>query len=405
MPSVSRCATCSKPLEELLKPDTARVRTDKAKGGDRSSGDLAFWLALHFLKDIGPVTARSLLALYHDPAKIFGASFDDLRNIGFVGELKARRIKAFDDWAAVDHEIKTVEEHGIRIIRCVDGDYPELLRHIDDAPLLLYVKGTLKETDRHAIAMVGSRKMSGYGAKVAWLLSTELATCGLTIVSGMAVGIDTVSHRGALSTGGRTIAVLGCGLDQPYPPQNKELFDALAEKGCVVSEFPLGTPPLREHFPRRNRLISGLSLGVIVVEAAAQSGSLITAGCALEQGREVFAVPGNITSSSSKGTNGLIRKGAVVVRSVEDVLEELSPHLGGMPGITSREKAHPGRDASLEISADEKAICNVLGDEPKHVDIVARETQIPAARLLGMLLNLEIKGIVKQAEGKRFFLA
>ncbi len=276
---------------------------------------------------------------------------------------------------------------------------------------ILYAKGDLVEEDRFSLAMVGSRRMSEYGRKIAADLSFELALAGLTIVSGMARGIDTVSHTGALKAGGRSIAVLGCGLNICYPAENKELMTALSRSGCVISEFPLGTPPVRENFPRRNRLISGLSLGVLVVEATARSGSLITAGSALEQGKEIFAVPGNITSSSARGTNGLIKLGAKPVQSAEDIIEELSPQIKGLlrsvktvPPSSPQKVFDFSRTPAqrLEINDEERAICNILGSDSKHIDHIVRELKMPAARLSGLLLGLEMKGIVRQTAGNNF---
>jgi DNA processing protein len=248
--------------------------------------------------------------------------------------------------------------------------------------------------------------MSDYGGLVAERIAFDLASLGITIVSGMARGIDTASHKGALSAGGRSIAVLGCGIDRPYPSENARLLKSLTHSGCVISEFPMGTPPNKEHFPRRNRLISGLSSGVLVVEAAVESGSLITAQYALEQGKEVFAVPGNITSKTSEGTNALIQSGAKLVQRVEDILEELPHHFRERLALSGK-TAHDVRDRmshGLAFSDEEKAICTVLSSDPKHIDSLVRETNIPAARLLGILLSLEMKGIVRQAEGKRFHL-
>ncbi|MCC6347108.1 MAG: DNA-protecting protein DprA, partial [Nitrospirales bacterium] len=205
----------------------------------------------------------------------------------------------------------------------------------------------------------------------------------------------------ALDAGGRSIAVLGCGLDKPYPSENKELFGRLTRSGCVISEFPFGTPPLREHFPRRNRLISGLSLGTLIVEATLNSGSLITARYALEQNREVFAVPGSIYSRCSEGTHALLSKGARPVRSAGDVLEELSPLLKGM---LRSPKAPSPPEGQLEISGEEKAICSILSSDPKHIDLIARELDMPPAKLSGLLLSLEIKGIVGQTEGRYFYI-
>jgi DNA processing protein len=272
-----------------------------------------------------------------------------------------------------------------------------MLREIEDAPMVIYLKGDTQPQDRYAIAIVGSRKPTHYGESVAENISEELASMGFTIVSGMARGIDALSHKGALSAGGRTIAVLGSGLDVPYPSENKMLMDRIASSGCVISEFPPGTPPDKENFPRRNRLISGLSLGTLVIEATSESGSLITARYALEQGREVFAVPGNITSSTSEGTNELIKKGAILARKAEDIIEELAPVLKGY--IRSKDKV------KVEVTEEEKNLCNLLSGEPKQIDIISRESGLPSSKVLGILLGLELKGAVRQTTGKRFYLA
>ena len=390
------------------KPDARATRKGSARPVPPSScgtDDLACLIALTLIKEIGPVTARRLLSAFSSPRKIFEASLAALGSVEEVGGARLRKILEFDDWKRVEGEIRVLRQSGITPVACTDPAYPELLRQIDDAPVLLYTKGTLLEEDKYAIAMVGSRRMTDYGKRAAALLASDLAACGLTIVSGVARGIDTVSHTAALEAGGRSIAVLGCGLDRPYPPENKGLFENLARSGCVISEFPLGTPPLREHFPRRNRLISGLSLGTIIVEATLNSGSLITARYALEQNREVFAVPGSIYSRFSEGTHALLSKGARPVRSAGDVLEELSPLLKGM--MLSR-KASPSPAAQLagqlEINGEEKALCSILSSDPKHIDVIARELGMPPAKLSGLLLGLEIKGIVRQTEGRNFYI-
>ncbi|MDI6800692.1 MAG: DNA-processing protein DprA [Thermodesulfovibrionales bacterium] len=364
--------------------------------------DLKYWLALSFIKDIGPVTIKRLLSAFHSPQDIMKASFNELKDVEDVGKARAKRIKEFNAWDLIDTEIKKAEKHNINIITYSDKEYPEHLKQIIDAPTVLYTKGRFTKDDRYAIAIVGSRLMTEYGKRTAEKMAGEIASCGLTVVSGMARGIDTVSHENALKTGGRSIAVLGCGMDKPYPPENRKLFGALSQSGCVVSEFPIGTPPNKENFPKRNRLISGLSMGVLVIEATRESGSLITASYALEQGKEVFAIPGNLTSANSEGTNALIKKGAKLVQKIEDILEELSPQLKGLLKI--RENSLTRSMDGLEINEEEKAICNILGTEPKHIDIIAREIKMPSSRLSGLLLGLEIKGIVKQTEGKRFYI-
>ncbi|GER92428.1 DNA protecting protein DprA [hot springs metagenome] len=370
------------------------------------SDDLKYWIALTIMKEIGPITSKRLLSAFRTPQRVFEASLNELKDVDGINESKIKSILNFNSWDAVEKEISNIKSHDVRIIKYIDEEYPESLRYIDDSPIILYVKGSLMKKDKYAVAIVGSRNMTPYGKKITEKIASELAFCGITIVSGMARGIDAVSHESALNANGRSIAVLGSGLDNPYPPENKGLFNKLSEKGCVISEFPMGTPPNRENFPQRNRLISGLSLGVLVVEATARSGSLITASCALEQGKDVFAVPGNITSSNSEGTHELIKKGAKLVQKTEDILEDIAPHLKGIRGSASSllEKDISINLKGLEINDEEKAICNILDSEPKHVDIISRELKMQPGKVLGILLNLEIKGIVKQSEGKRFYI-
>ncbi|MDI6727433.1 MAG: DNA-processing protein DprA [Thermodesulfovibrionales bacterium] len=371
-----------------------------------SCDDLKYWLALTLIKDIGPVTAKRLLSAFRTPKRVFEASPNELKDVEGINGSKINGISEFNSWDKVEKEINEINGHNVRIIRYTDEEYPESLRHIDDSPVILYVRGSFIKKDKYAVAIVGSRNMTPYGKKVTETIASELALCGITIVSGMARGIDATSHKSALKANGRSIAVLGSGLDNPYPPENKGLFNELSEKGCVISEFPMGTPPNKENFPQRNRLISGLSLGVLVVEAAARSGSLITAGCALDQGKDVFAVPGSITSANSEGTHELIKKGAKLVQKAEDILEDIAPHLKGLRGSAnglSEENLSVNLNG-LEINDEEKAICNLLGSEPKHIDIISREAEMHAGRALGILLGLEIKGIVKQSEGKRFYI-
>lgn len=359
--------------------------------------DPKFWIALSDVPDIGPVTAKKLLAIYKKPEAVFKAPYKELANIRGIGPAKAKNIKGYSSWERIDNQLEKLDATGIKIITFSNKDYPETLKNIEDAPIALYIKGTIQKEDRYAVAVVGSRNYSPYGKLAAEKLSSELSSMGFTIVSGMARGIDTLAHTAAINSGGRSIAVLGSGIDVPYPPENRGLMEKLSASGCVISEFPPGTPPERENFPKRNRIISGLSLGVLVVEATADSGSLITASCALEQGKEVFAVPGNINSVNSKGTNDLIKKGAKLAQSAEDVIEELAPVLRGY--IRTREKAN------IELSVEEKRLCDIMTAEPKHVDMLSRESKMPAQKVLGILLSLELNGIAKQAEGKKFFLA
>jgi len=356
-------------------------------------------IALCFSPHLGPVTIRRLLRAFGSAEDVFRARPADLFGVTGISQKRSRWITGFRDWDGLMKTIEKAESDGNRLVFHGDPEYPGAMGELgEDAPLLLFVKGTLVEEDRFAVAMVGSRKSSDYGEAVTAKISARLAGVGMTVISGMARGIDTAAHRGAIKAGGRTMAVLGCGLDVVYPPENRGLVDKIAASGAVISEFPPGTPPLRENFPRRNRLISGMSLGVIVVEAAPRSGSLITAKHALEQGKEVFAVPGNIMSETSAGTNDLLKQGAKLVTSADDVLEELAPVLKGFIKSSSAAPAP-------EVTEEEKTLCDLLSGEPVHVDEIARRSGRQVAAVLATLLGLELKGVIRQMEGKRFLLA
>lgn len=356
----------------------------------------AEWIALSAVPEIGAVTFRKLLVVYGDPKPVFRASLKELSAIEGVGEKKARNIKDFSKWKEVENDLLHLDRINARVVTFRDPEYPALLRQTEGAPALLYVRGTQNEEDRFAIAVVGSRKTTQYGRVVAEKLSSGLAGCGFTIVSGMARGIDTIAHASTMAAGGRTIAVLGSGIDTIYPPENKTLMERIVNSGCVMSEFPIGTKPNKENFPVRNRLISGLSLGVLVVEATQDSGSLITASYALEQNREVFAVPGSILSPNSVGTNDLIKRGAKLIQKTDDIIEELAPMLRGF--VRARETSR------VEVTDEEKKLCDILTGEPLHIDVISRELSQPPSRVLVTLLNLELKGIIRQTEGKRFYL-
>ena len=354
------------------------------------------WIALSLVPEIGNVTFRKLLSLFGTPEAVFHESRERLASIEGIGERRAANIKNFSGWREAEKQLSRLQGMNARAISFQSAEYPAMLRQVEDAPVLLYVRGTIHDEDRFSIAVVGSRNTTPYGRVMAERLSSELCAAGFTIVSGMARGIDTIAHMGAIRSEGRTIAVLGSGMDKPYPSENRGLMERITDSGYVASEFPLGTKPNRENFPRRNRLISGLALGVVVIEAAAGSGALITADFALEQNREVFAVPGNVTSPNSAGTNELIKRGAKLIRNSDDILEELSPMLKGFVKARTKE--------STEITDDEKRLCDILTGEPMHIDALSRELSLPPAKALTLLLNLELKGIARQAEGKRFYL-
>jgi DNA processing protein len=362
--------------------------------------DLRYWLALNLLKDIGPVRARRLLSFYGSPENIFRATIRELKAVDNINEDRARSITDFNDWERVQRELDNTLRHNVRVITSVHKEYPDSLKNIPDAPLVLYTKGEIRGDDQYAIAVVGSRRATGYGLRTAEQISFEIASHGLIVVSGMARGIDTAAHRGALRAKGRTIAVLGSGVDVPYPGENRALLNTIASSGAVISEFPLGTQPLRENFPRRNRIISALSLGVLVVEATVDSGSLITVGYALEQGKEVFAIPGNITARNSKGTNNLIKNGAKLVERTEEIIEEIRPQI---QGILREQKLKP--DKIIPQMTDEEAmIYSFLDHDPRHIDGISRNANIASGKALSILLNLELKGVVRQVEGKRFIV-
>lgn len=358
---------------------------------------LYYWIALSLVDEIGSGSIRALLDSFGDAKCIFEADIKDLLQVEGIGEKRARAIKCFNRWKEVERVLSLCETQEIKIITEADESYPAPLKNIHGRPFLLYLKGEILQEDRYAVAVVGPRKPTEYGVRVADMIAGELAKTGITVVSGMARGIDTVAHKAAIIRGGRTIAVLGSGIDVPYPPENAGLMRRITKSGYVVSEFPPGTKPERGNFPVRNRIISGLSLGVVVIEATNDSGALITAEYALEQNREVFSVPGMITSKRSSGTNTLIKRGAVLVESAEDVIKELAPQLKGF----IREAAK----RSVSLSDDESNIVKYLSKEPVHVDVLTRESKIPLNKLLSILTALELKGVVKQAEGKRFYLS
>ncbi|MCX7913049.1 MAG: DNA-processing protein DprA [Thermodesulfovibrionales bacterium] len=366
--------------------------------------ELRFWIALNFIRDIGPISIKRLLAVFHSPKRIFNATISELSEVFNIKNFQAKNITQFNEWDKVDKELQKIRDYNVKVITLNDDEYPESLKLLDSSPVLLYTMGKLLTKDKYSIAIVGSRKMTEYGRKVATQISSELASSGFTIVSGLATGIDATSHKGALMVGGRSIAVLGSGVDRPYPYQNIGLYKDLIEKGCVLSEFPMGTPPYKENFPRRNRIISGLSLGVVIVEATRDSGSLITAKYAIEQNKEVFAIPGNIFSVNSQGTNELIKKGAKLVQRIEDILEELRHHLKGSELYNLRPSSQKLEDSvsKIELDEDEKRVLNILNSNPVHIDTISRELRLAPNKLSAILLNLEIKGLIRQTEGKKF---
>jgi DNA processing protein len=374
---------------------------------DRAVASLRPWFVLRAVPGIGDALACRLVWSLGSPEAVVHASLDELTQIEGVGPALARAIRqgpGAGDLKAIDGELKALERMPIRILTILDPDYPARLKAIHDPPPVLSVTGTLSEADHHAVAVVGARHATPAGCLVTERLGRGLAEAGVTVVSGLARGIDATAHRSALEVGGRTIAVLGCGIDRTYPTEHRALRKEIEEQGAVLSELPLGAPPHASHFPKRNRIISGLSLGVVVVEAAPQSGSLITAQLAAEQGREVFAVPGSVQSEQSRGANGLIKQGAKLVETVEDILDELAPQFE--PSFRARMQdrraalTRPVQSGRLVLERDEAALYAALSEEPVHIDELIVKTGLPAASVSGLLLSLELKGVIRQLPGR-----
>jgi len=359
------------------------------------ASEIRDWIGLSLVPGVGPKRFLSLLNHFGSPKEVFSARLAELEKIPDIGEMTAQSIKNFNSWEEAEKQSLKVGKDGIRFITLKSEEYPSGLKNIYDPPPYLFVKGEIIKEDSKALAIVGTRLPSPYGRLIAEKITCELAERGITIVSGFARGVDSISHHYALESKGRTIAVFGSGLDVTYPPENKRLAERIEKNGALISEFLLGTEPEGNNFPKRNRLISGLSLGVIIIEAGIKSGALLTAQLALEQGREVFAIPGNISSKGSQGTNWLIKNGATLVTRAEDVLEELE-------NVFSDETEKPNKEASFSLSEQEQKVYQLLSTEPAHIDLIARESQLSTPQALSLLLNLELKGAVKQLSGKNF---
>jgi len=337
---------------------------------------------------------RNLLSAFDSPSEVLEAPIQRLMHVPGIENKTAEKIKNGVNEKFVEVQLNLIEKNGVNILSYWDENYPEYLKRIYDPPAFLFIKGEIKETDELAIAIVGTRVPSLYGKTVTDQFSKELIESGFTIVSGLARGIDTVAHSQAVKNNGRTIAVLGSGIDKIYPPENRKLADKICENGAVVSEYPMSTNPDAGNFPRRNRIISGLSLGVLITEAGGKSGALITAFQALEQNREVFAVPGQITSGKSAGANQLIKEGAKLVQSTRDLIQELECQINGE--IVKPKKKQP------ELTGIEKKIYELLDESSVHVDTLAQKSGKSVPEVLSILLTLELMGVVKQLPGKMF---
>jgi DNA processing protein len=377
---------------------------------------LKYWIALRAVEEVGCVGYRALLAAFSSPRAVFSAPARSLQAVPGIGRKTADHIRSFSDWKMAEREVTLAAKNRVSVVTCDNPLYPRNLLNIYDYPPFLYVKGSLV-SDEVCVAIVGSRLASAYGRYVTEKISRELALKGLTVVSGLARGIDAAAHRGALAGKGRTIAVLGCGLDVVYPPENEELAHAVASQGAMVTEFPFGTPPSAPNFPSRNRIISGLSLGVVVVEAGEKSGSLITARIAAEQGRSVFAVPGAIESAGSRGTNRLIKQGAKLIENVEDILEEILPQ-AAMPSAfpqspsstlpldctrSDLESSAPLHQQRIDGLGDsERKLFLLIPHDPVGIDQLITASGLTAQEVLNCLLVLELGGFIRQLPGKMF---
>ena len=358
------------------------------------------WLALARIRGLGPASFKKLADFFGDPSRALSASENELAQVPGLERPAIEGILGFSEWEEIAKEIERSAQAGATILPYAAADYPARLKTIADPPPFLYVKGGLSAEDERAIAVVGSRSASEYGLRVTRDLCRGLASLGFTIVSGMARGIDAAAHEAALEAGGRTVAVLGSGIDVIYPPEHEQLFQRICGQGAVVSELSIGAPPISFNFPARNRLISGMALGVVVVEATEKSGSLITAGLALEQGREVFAVPGEAGASRSRGTHQLIRQGAKLVERVEDVLEEIAPQLARRSAPADVSKPPPVLPPNM--SPEAKKIFELVLGRPRQIDEVIETSGLQPAKVSEILLDLEILGLLKQLPGKRF---
>ena len=375
-----------------------------------NSRDIENWLKLTHADEVGPVTFGKLLKRFGSVDAALGASVSGLMKVEGIGAKTAERIAASRDKFDSATELELAAKLGVWIAHMEDPRYPPALRQIYDPPPVLYIRGTLDRADNLAIGIVGCRRCSLYGQEQSSRLAHLLAAAGFTIVSGMARGIDTAAHTGALAAEGRTLAVQGCGLSRVFPPENAKLFELISASGACISELPLRAEPLAENFPPRNRIIAGLSLGTIVVEAGLRSGALITAQAALESNREVMAVPGKVDSPLSQGPHRLIKEGAKLIETVEDVMEALGyigDQLKDHTALTAKETTEKVEMPLLEttrfnLKGHEKAIYDALGKEPLHIDQIIADTSLPAGAVNACVVSLRLKGLVKQLPGNLF---
>lgn len=356
------------------------------------------FIALNMIPALGYKKVTDMLEIFKEPQEIFKASSSTLKRFPGIGDEITRGIKEWKE-EKLKEDIRLIKKFNVKVVTFEEKDYPPNLKILYNPPLVLYIRGEITEEDRLAIGIVGARYGSLYGLTMAEKFARQLSAREFTIVSGLARGVDSASHKGALKACGRTIGVLGSGVDRIYPAENKKLADEIIENGAIISEFPMATIPDRANFPKRNRIISGLSLGVVVVEAAKRSGSLITASFALEQGRLVFALPGRADSLKSEGTHNLIKEGAILVNNVEDIVKEIEPMLGG---FKLEEKKSPSKKTSLP--QDEQSLFSLITDEGIHIDELIKKSCLPAGSVNAHLLKLQLRSLIKERPGKVYTL-
>jgi len=382
---------------EVVSPSSVQSMTRPA---------LESWLRLQAIDGVGDLTVGRLVRAWHSPEAVLRASRDELIGSGCSPQL-ADAIRRGPDPSAcrsIERELTAIERERVEVRSLLDSAYPTRLKMIADPPPLLYITGTLTEQDELAVAVVGARRATAAGRAMTEEVSHDLAAAGITVVSGLARGIDAAAHQGALAAKGRTIAVLGCGIDRTYPPEHERLRRQIEEQGAILSEAPMGAPPHSHHFPRRNRIISGLSLGVIVTEAAIRSGSLITARLAAEQGREVFAIPGFVKAETSRGTNALLKEGAALIERAQDVIDAIFPQLE--QALRLRLQPHQKmNERGGQLGKEEQLVYDALSYDPLIVDDVIVITGLSVSIVMASLLSLELRQRIRQLPGQRYLRA
>ncbi len=352
-----------------------------------------YWVGFNLVKGVGAVRFRAILDAFGDLRAAWNASEQELRAVGLSNTIVGNIIKLRAD-VSLDKVWEGIQSHEVNVLTWQDDHYPSRLAECNNAPPVLYLRGEYQPDDEWAVAIVGTRRITAYGRQVAEQIARTLAASGVTVVSGLARGVDAIAHKSAIDAGGRTLAVLGCGVDRIYPPEHRQLTEEVIANGALISDYPLGTPPDARNFPPRNRIISGLSMATVVVEAGVKSGALITANFAVEQSREVFAVPGNVLSPQSKGPNRLIQQGAHPLLDPKEILEILELSL-----ISEHREAR----VVLPSDATEARLFEILGHEPLHVDEIRAQVDLPIEKVTAALSMMELKGMIRQVSGMRYY--